>query len=65
MPFVAISPEEQVTSEVKTMLDEMHQVKIDMSCGIIVVGSHRGESTLSEIEYARKTGKTIVEWGDL
>jgi len=42
------------------MLDDMHKRKIDMSSGIVVVGSHRGESTISEIEYAKQQKKDII-----
>lgn len=43
------------------MLDDMHKRKIDMADEIFVinVGGYIGESTKSEIEYAKKTGKII------
>ena len=43
----------------KEMLDDMHKRKIDMADEIYVinVGGYIGESTRSEIEYARRTGK--------
>ena len=43
------------------MLDEMHKQKIDMSDEIYVinVGGYIGESTKSEIEYAKRKGKKI------
>ena len=45
----------------KEMLDDMHKRKIDMADGIFVinVGGYIGQSTRSEIEYARSHGKTI------
>ena len=45
----------------KAMLDDMHKRKIDMADAIYVinVGGYIGESTRSEIEYAKKHGKTI------
>ena len=45
----------------KEMLDDMHKRKIDMADEIYVinVGGYIGESTRSEIEYARATGKKI------
>lgn len=46
------------------MLDEMHKRKIDMSGAIVVVGSHIGESTTSEIKYAEETGKVVHRYGD-
>ena len=44
---------------VKEMLDNMHKRKIDMADGIYVinVGGYIGESTRSEIEYAKAHGK--------
>ena len=49
------------SDEQKLMLDDMHKRKIDMSDEIFVinVGGYIGESTKSEIEYAKKTGKKI------
>ena len=45
----------------KEMLDDMHKRKIDMADEIYVinVGGYIGESTRSEIEYARRTGKAV------
>lgn len=45
----------------KEMLDDMHKRKIDMADEIYVinVGGYIGESTKSEIEYARRTGKAV------
>ena len=47
--------------EMKAMLDDMHKRKIDMADEIYVinVGGYIGESTRSEIEYAKTTGKAI------
>ena len=49
------------TEGTKAMLDDMHRRKIDMSDEIYVinVGGYIGESTRSEIEYARATGKAV------
>ena len=46
---------------VKEMLDDMHKRKIDMADEIFVinVGGYIGESTMSEIVYAEKTGKKV------
>jgi hypothetical protein len=46
---------------VKEMLDDMHKRKIDMADGIYVinVGGYIGNSTRSEIEYAKSHGKTV------
>lgn len=51
-----------VNTEFKSMLDEMHRQKIDMSDEIYVInlGKYIGESTKSEIEYAKSKGKDIV-----
>ncbi len=46
---------------IKEMLDNMHKRKIDMADGIYVinVGGYIGESTRSEIEYAKAHGKEV------
>ena len=48
-------------TKTKEMLDDMHKRKIDMSDEIYVinVGGYIGESTRSEIEYAKEKGKFI------
>ena len=53
--------EEVWTPGTKEMLDDMHKRKIDMADGIYVinVGGYIGESTRSEIVYARETGKKV------
>ena len=56
------SGDEEVWAEgTKEMLDDMHKRKIDMADEIFVinVGGYIGESTRSEIEYARTTGKPV------
>ena len=52
---------EDINEKTKKMLDEMHKQKIDMSDEIYVinVGGYIGESTKSEIEYAKAKGKKI------
>lgn len=47
--------------EVKAMLDELHKRKIDLADEVLVVnvGGYVGESTRSEIAYAREHGKPI------
>ena len=49
------------TEGTKAMLDDMHKRKIDMADEIFVinVGGYIGESTGSEIEYAKHTGKVV------
>ena len=53
--------DEQTKIETKTMLDDIHKRKIDMSDEIFVinVGCYIGESTKSEIEYAKLTNKKV------
>lgn len=48
-------------SEIKKMLDDMHEGKIDMADFIYVinVGGYIGKSTKSEIEHAKLHGKAI------
>ena len=56
------SGDDEVWSEnTKEMLDDMHKRKIDLADEIFVinVGGYIGSSTLSEIEYAKKTGKVV------
>ena len=49
------------TEGTKEMLDDMHKRKIDMADEIFVinVNGYIGESTKSEIEYAKKTNKKV------
>ena len=53
--------DEGTITKTKKMLDDMHKRKIDMSDAIYVinVGGYIGESTKSEIEYAKSTGKEV------
>ena len=56
------SGDNEVWSEgTKDMLDDMHKRKIDMADEIFVinVGGYIGESTRTEIEYAKSTGKGV------
>lgn len=52
---------EGTLTKTKEMLDDMHKRKIDMADEIYVinVGGYIGESTKSEIEYAKTHGKRI------
>lgn len=54
--------DEGAKTKTKLMLDDMHKEKIDMADQIFVVnvGGYIGESTWSEICYARMTGKRIM-----
>ena len=53
---------ENIDEKTKKMLDKMHKQKIDMSDEIYVinVGGYIGESTKSEIEYAKVRGKKVL-----
>lgn len=56
------SGDSEVWSEgTKEMLDDMHKRKIEMADEIFVinVGGYIGSSTKSEIEFARRIGKTV------
>lgn len=52
---------QHVNPELKKKLDELHLRKIDLANEVLVlnVGGYIGESTRSEIEYAKDTGKPI------
>lgn len=49
------------TDEQKVALDELHKRKIDLADEVLIlnVGGYIGDSTRSELEYARKCGKTV------
>ncbi len=53
--------DEGTLSKTKEMLDDMHKRKIDMADAIYVInkGGYIGDSTRSEIEYAKRTGKDV------
>ena len=56
------SGDDEVWAEgTKEMLDDMHKRKIDMADEIFVinVGGYIGQSTRSEIDYAKRNGKTV------
>lgn len=57
------------TPQQKVMLDELHKRRIDLADEILVlnVGGYIGDSTRSEINYAREHGKRVrfyVGWLD-
>lgn len=59
--------ESQITSDfdaLKVRLDELHKRKIDLADEILVlnVDGYIGESTASEIKYARDRGKAVTYW---
>ena len=53
--------DEGTLTKTKEMLDDMHKRKIDMADEIFVinVGGYIGDSTRSEIEYAKAHGKKV------
>ena len=53
---------EEISLDTKKMLDEMHKQKIEMSDEIYVINyrGYIGESTKSEIEYAKAQNKEIL-----
>lgn len=53
--------DEGTLSKTKKMLDNIHKRKIDMADSIYVinVGGYIGDSTKSEIEYAKAHGKEV------
>ena len=53
---------EDTLTKTKEMLDDMHKRKIDMADAIFVinVNGYIGDSTLSEIKYAKMRGKEII-----
>ena len=59
--------DEGTLTATKKMLDDMHKRKIDMADEIFVinVGGYIGESTRSEIEYAKAANKPISYLVDL
>ena len=56
------SMDEGILTKTKKMLDDMLKRKIDMADEIFVVnlGGYIGESTKSEIEYAKRTEKKLT-----
>lgn len=53
--------DEGTLTATKAMLDDMNKAKIDMSNEIFVINvdGYIGDSTRSEIEYAKMTGKAV------
>ena len=54
---------EEIDEKTKKMLDEMHRQKIDMSDEIYIInfGGYIGESSKSQIEYAKSKGKKVSD----
>ena len=61
------SDKDAYTKEEATMLDQMHKEKIKLSNAILVVNvnGYIGNSTQSEIEYAKTLNKEILYYTDL
>lgn len=58
---------EAYTKEEALMIDKMHKEKIKLSNAILVVnvGGYIGNSTKSEIEYAKSLNKEVLYYTDL
>ena len=61
------SDKDAYTEEEASMLDQMHKEKIKLSNAILVVNvnGYIGNSTQSEIEYAKSLNKEILYYTDL
>lgn len=57
--FAHMTDEERAA--VKARLDELHKRKIDLADEVLIlnVGGYMGDSTLSELEYAKREGKQV------
>ena len=55
---------ESLNDNMKRMLDKIHKRKIDLASAIMVINkdNYIGESTKSEIEYAKATNKEVYYW---
>ena len=60
MPYVSDYSGGKPADKFKIMLDDMHRTKISMATTVFVVGSHIGDSTRSEIEYARDRQVEVI-----
>lgn len=58
---------DKLTDREKKKLDEVHKKKIDNSDGILVIDidGYIGDSTASEIEYAKLKGKEVTRLSEL
>ena len=56
-----------ITDEQKTLLDKIHKLKIGLADTVYIINKNGyiGNSTKSEIEYAKSKGKTIVYMEEL
>lgn len=62
MPFVSYNNGQKIPGDdFADMLTNMHIAKMAMSETIVVIGPHRGESTLAEMEWAKEHGLKIIE----
>ena len=61
-----LPPEQCAGGEVKIGLDELHKRKIDLadSVHVVDVNGYIGDSTRSEIKYAKRAGKTVTYYSD-
>ncbi|MGY8827830.1 MAG: hypothetical protein ACKVJG_28655 [Candidatus Latescibacterota bacterium] len=58
---LSIDTSEKELERIKADLDELHKRKIDLADEVLIlnVGGYIGESTASELAYAKAAGKTI------
>ena len=66
-PIELTKPNKAYTKEEALMIDKMHKEKIKLSNTILVVnvGGYIGNSTKSEIEYAKSLNKEVLYYTDL
>lgn len=66
-PVYPVLENYKITDEQLEKLKESHFKKIELSDAILVVNvnNYIGDSTMAEIEYAKKLGKEIIYYTDL
>ena len=64
--YPTLEDKDAYTPEQHEILDKEHKKKIDLSDAIFVVNKdgYIGNSTKSEIEYAKEHGKEVIFWED-
>ncbi len=66
-PFFQVEEQTNITLDQLKKLKEAHLKRIELSDSILVmnIGGYIGESTESEIQYAKKLNKKIIYYTDL